>query len=103
MVEQSAYRTEHGKVRIGTVQTLNGYPHVVHRVIRRIKPRLIGWTKDYTAMLTLVINGMTGLIAALVIASVIQSARAFIPAWKNCMQRSSGLNREASFTPRCAR
>lgn len=33
-------------------------------------------------MLTLVINGMTGLIAALVIVSVIQSARAFIPAWK---------------------
>jgi len=41
-----------------------------------------GWTKDYTVMLTLVINGMTGLIAALVIASLIQSARAFLPAWQ---------------------
>jgi hypothetical protein len=40
-----------------------------------------GWTKDYTSMLTLVINGMTGLIAALVIASLIQSVRAFGPAW----------------------
>lgn len=33
-------------------------------------------------MLTLVINGMTGLVAALVIASVIQSVRAFLPEWK---------------------
>ncbi len=33
-------------------------------------------------MLTLVINSMTGLAVALVIASVIQSARAFLPAWK---------------------
>ncbi|NOW44277.1 hypothetical protein FHW96_000404 [Novosphingobium sp. SG751A] len=33
-------------------------------------------------MLTLAINGMTGLIAALVIASLIQSARTFMPAWR---------------------
>lgn len=33
-------------------------------------------------MLTLAINGMTGLIAALVIASLIQSARSFMPAWR---------------------
>lgn len=33
-------------------------------------------------MLTFVINGMTGLVAALVIASLIQSARAFPAAWK---------------------
>lgn len=33
-------------------------------------------------MLTLAINGMTGLIAALVIASLLHSARAFLPAWR---------------------
>lgn len=42
-------------------------------------------------MLTLVINGMTGLIAALVIASLIQSARAFLPAWKRLSAEVSRL------------
>ncbi|KAG5730897.1 hypothetical protein E4T56_gene19746 [Termitomyces sp. T112] len=47
--------------------------------------------KGLTAMLTLVINGMTGLIAALAIASLIQSARAFLTAWKRLSAEVSRL------------
>lgn len=44
-------------------------------------------------MLNLVINGMTGLIAALVIASLYQSLRAFFPAWRHLSAEAARLEK----------
>lgn len=47
-------------------------------------------------MLNLVINGMTGLIAALAIASLYQSLRVFFPAWRHLSGEVARLEKGAT-------